>query len=83
MQVKIKKFVVDMEVKTNGIEFEVRQPNGETHVGDCFLTKTGLEWCKGRRNSGIKISWNEFIQIMTSNDTKKAAIKAAEKETTE
>jgi len=79
MKVFIKKFKVDMEVKSNGIEFEVRKPDGSTHIGDCFLTMTGLVWCKGRkgRRKGINILWEEFMEIMKSKEAKKAALKAA------
>ena len=78
MQVKIKKFEVNMEVKANGIEFEVRNPDGTAQIGDCFVTMTGLIWCKGKtsKKNGIKISWNEFTEIMKSKESKKAAIKA-------
>ena len=80
MQVKIKSFAVNMDVKSNGIEFEVRKPDGSSQVGDCFLTMTGLIWCKGKigKKNGIKISWTEFQEIMKSDDTKKAALKAAQ-----
>ena len=63
MKVTVKSFDVEMEVKNNGIEFEVRTPDGATQLGDVVLTKTGLTWCKGRtdRKNGIKISWREFI----------------------
>ena len=79
MQVKIKKFVIDMNVKANGIEFEVRKPDGSTQIGDCFLTMTGLVWCKGRKGkkNGINISWEEFMEIMKSKEAKKAALRAA------
>ncbi len=79
MQVKIKKFVIDMNVKANGIEFEVRKPDGSTQIGDCFLTMTGLVWCKGRKGkkNGIDISWEDFMEIMKSKEAKKAALKAA------
>ncbi|MBN9548088.1 MAG: hypothetical protein J0H31_04190 [Alphaproteobacteria bacterium] len=68
MKVTIKDFDVGMEVKTNGIEFQVRKPNGEL-LGDCYLTKTGLIWCKGQtqRQNGVKASWNEFILWMESD----------------
>lgn len=65
MKVKIKDFKVNMDVKSNGIEFEVRNPDG-TFRGDCFVTMTGLVWCEGKttKAKGIKISWNEFIDMM-------------------
>ena len=67
MKVAIKSFDVDMNVKTNGIEFQIRKPNGKL-LGDCYLTKTGLIWCKGQttRPRGKKVSWNEFVDWMES-----------------
>jgi hypothetical protein len=81
MQVKIKKFVINMNVKANGIEFEVRKPDGSTQIGDCVLTMTGLVWCKGRKGkkNGIRISWEEFMEILKSGEAKNAALKAARK----
>ena len=65
MKVKIKRFGVDMEVKNTGIEFGVADNNGE-HQGDCYLTRTGLIWCKGRTTKarGIHVSWDDFIRWM-------------------
>lgn len=79
MQVKIKSFDVSMDVKSKGIEFEVREPKGSTQIGDFYLTMSGLTWCEGKKakHNGIKISWVEFQDIMKSEDTMKAAIKAA------
>ena len=81
MQVRIKKFDVAMEVKSNGIEFEVRQPNDGDQLGDCVLTMTGLIWCVGKttKAKGIKMSWNDFLEIMKSKASVKAAIAAAKK----
>ncbi len=81
MQVHIKEFNVEMDVKTAGIEFEVRTPDGSIQLGDCYLTMTGLEWCKGRINKtrGVKVSWANFITIMESSESLKAAVKAAKK----
>jgi hypothetical protein len=79
MQVKIKTFDVNMDVKSNGIEFEVRKPDGTAQVGDCYLTMTGLIWCSGKtaKKNGLKISWADFQEIMKSDTAKKAALKAA------
>lgn len=65
MKVTIKKFNVEMEVKTNGIEFGVRDNDGN-FLGDCYLTKTGLIWCQGRttRSRGKQIDWTDFIRYM-------------------
>ncbi|MFO7907431.1 MAG: hypothetical protein ACQESR_22580 [Planctomycetota bacterium] len=79
MQVKIKSFDVNMDVKSKGIEFEVRKPGGSAQVGDCYLTMTGLIWCEGKKakTNGLKISWDEFQEIMKSAAAKKAALEAA------
>jgi hypothetical protein len=69
MQVKIKDFdVLPVEVKTNGIEFEVRSPDGSKQLGDLILTKTKLEWCDGKthRGNGIQKTWQECIDWMKS-----------------
>ena len=82
MNVNIKDFNVEMPVKSSGIEFEIRtagDADKSTQIGDCYLTMTGLTWCKGRKakKAGIAIEWEEFITIMTSNESVIAAIKAA------
>ena len=63
MKVSIKRFNVDMEVKNSGIEFEVRNPDGKTHLGDLVLTKSALVWCPGqtRPSNGHKVTWQDFI----------------------
>jgi len=74
MDVWIKSFDVKMEVKTNGMELEVRDNSGQ--VGDCYVNKTGLTWCRGRtrRAQGIKLSWAELQEILASAETKRAAL---------
>lgn len=64
MKVKIKVFDVDMDVKNNGIEFEVKSADGKKHLGDVVLNKTGLIWCKGRTTpaKGIKVKFEEFAK---------------------
>lgn len=78
MRVSIKSFNVNMEVKSSGIEFEVRTPDGE-FVGDCHLTMTGLVWCNGKtdKKNGERISWNDFIALMNDPETLKYAITQA------
>ena len=65
MKVKIKKFDVEMEVKNNGIEFQVHANNGD-FLGDCYVTKTGLIWCRGRttKANGIPVSWDDSTRWM-------------------
>lgn len=82
MKVHVKSFEVDMMVKAKGIEFEIRSPgDGVTQLGDCVLTMTGLIWCKGKtgRKNGVKVSWEEFIDICKSEVSLKAALKAAKR----
>jgi hypothetical protein len=65
MKVSIKEFDVAMDVKKKGIEFDVYEPgeNGE-RLGDLRLTMSGLEWHNGRKHTGPKKSWKEFIAWM-------------------
>ena len=79
MEVHIKKFEVNMLVKSNGIEFEVRKPDGSSQIGDCYVTMTGLVWCKGKttKGNGVKISWDDLATVLDSSAAKKAAVKAA------
>jgi hypothetical protein len=65
MDVKIKEFSIEMEVKNSGIEFEIKSNAGE-HLGDLIITKTRLIWCQGRvrRENGKTIELEELIQMM-------------------
>ncbi len=67
MKVNIKDFTINMDVKTNGIEFEVRDNDGNFR-GDCYITKTGLIWCEGKtsRTNGTSVTWDQFINWMNS-----------------
>jgi hypothetical protein len=66
MNVRIKEFSVDMEIKNTGIELEVRKPSSDEQIGDLIVTKSGLTWCRGRtrRDGGITVGWDEFIAFM-------------------
>lgn len=77
MDVRIKKFDVNMQVKTNGIELQVSAAEGQ--VGDCYVTKTGVIWCAGRtrKPNGVKLTWAELQVIAASPEAKAAALKAA------
>ena len=81
MNVNIKSFDVKMDVKNKGIEFEVRSPDGTTQLGDCYLTKTELVWCPGKRDkkNGIGIKWEEFVDLMSNKDGLKRALNAVKK----
>lgn len=69
MKVAIKSFDVEMNIKSNGIELEVRSPQNK-HLGDLYVTMTQLIWCKGRttRAKGVAVEWPEFIRGMESKD---------------
>ena len=62
MNVSIKSFEVQMDVKNKGVEFEVRNLDNK-HLGDLVLTKTQLIGCAGKTSSsnGKKVSWDTFI----------------------
>ena len=72
MKVFIKQFDVGMEVKSKGIEFEVRTPDGRAQLGDIVLTKSGIEWCKGKvaRGNGIKKRWEDVIALLEDGKAK-------------
>jgi len=78
VKVNIKSFDVKMDVKNKGIEFEVRSADGKTQLGDCYLTKTELIWCPGKKDkkNGIGIKWDEFINLMSNKDRLKRALNA-------
>ena len=66
MRVAIKRLdTVQMEVKNKGIEIEIRNTNGK-HLGNIFLNKKGMQWCKAKvgEGKGEKITWQEFIEYM-------------------
>jgi len=71
MNISIKDFNVKMEVKTQGIELEVKTPDGSRHLGDLVITKSKLIWCQGktRRENGVAVTWNQFIEMMTEDST--------------
>lgn len=78
MNVKIKSFDVDMDVKQKGIELEVRTPNGDSQLGDCYVTMKGLVWCPGKtsKKNGIEIKWTDLISLMSSKDSLRRALDA-------
>ena len=59
MQVLIKDFDVQMELKNNGIELEIRTPSGD-HLGDLVITKTQLDECMGPK---FEQSTHEKIEV--------------------
>ena len=69
MKVNIKSFNVEMEVKNKGIEFEIRSTDDKTQLGDVYLTKSGLTWCKGKitQKNGIQVTWEDFVNWMEAS----------------
>ena len=67
MDVSVKSFDVEMQIKNLGIEFEVRDTGGN-HLGDLIVSRARLEWCEGRtrRNNGKQISWEDFRELMNA-----------------
>jgi hypothetical protein len=68
-----------LQLKQNGVELEIKSPDGKTHYGDCFITMTGVIWCKGRKpkKSGVKVDWEQLMEICATEEKLKAAMKAA------
>lgn len=66
MQVLVKNWKVSDEIKTKGMELEIRSANGEEQLGDLIITCTQVIWCKGRktRAKGISLDWNKFIELI-------------------
>jgi len=66
MQVKIKSFDVEMDVKNNGVEFQVHDNDGK-FLGDVYVAKSGVTWCAGKttRANGKKVTWAKFIELMS------------------
>ena len=69
MKVAVKSFGIDMNIKSRGMELEVRNPQGK-HLGDLYVTMRQLIWCKGRttRAKGVGKEWQDFIDWMQSED---------------
>lgn len=65
MKVEIKDIGVAMEIKSKGMELSVRDTKGK-HLGDLRVSKSKIEWCKGRTTAGKgkKMSWDKFIEFM-------------------
>jgi hypothetical protein len=70
MQVKTQPFKEAIEIKSDGIIFDV-YGNGSKRLGDLSVTRTGLVWCKGAngkmpRGKGINVKWEDFITWVQS-----------------
>jgi hypothetical protein len=70
MQVKTQPFKEAIELKSEGISFDV-YGNGAKRLGDLCVTKAGLVWSKGangkaQRAKGINVKWEDFISWVQS-----------------
>jgi len=67
MKVRIKDFGINLDILSRGLEIEVKDNSGK-HLGDLFITKTQLIWCKGRtrRENGVPVTWATFQKWMES-----------------
>jgi len=65
-KVTIKDLGIPLDVKNNGLEFDVSDGG---HIGDLYVTKTGLIWCEGKtsRANGRKIMWKELREYCKKN----------------
>lgn len=69
MKVSIKNLNVQMDLKTKGMELEIRDPQGNFQ-GDLVVSKSSLIWCKGKvtPKNGIKKSWEEVIKYFEDEE---------------
>ncbi len=60
-------FSQSLDIKTSGIEIQVDRNKGG-QMGDLYVTKTGLTWCKGKQSkaNGVSIRWDKFADYMES-----------------
>jgi hypothetical protein len=79
MEVRVKALEIELQVKQKGIEMEVRSKGGKEWLGNFYATLTGLVWCKGKtkKETGVWVTWEDFMEICTSNESLKAAVHAA------
>jgi hypothetical protein len=65
-EVIIKNLGLDLNVKNKGMELGIY--DGSKFLGDLYITKTGLIWCKGKtdRANGISVDWATFTSWMES-----------------
>jgi hypothetical protein len=64
MKIANKKIRHELEIKNNGIEFSVKDSKGK-HLGDFYVRKSGVVWCRGQTtvDNGESISWTKLIGL--------------------
>ena len=82
MKVSVRSIYADIELKQNGLELQVRSRDDEVQLGDFYVTMKEPIWCKGKipRGNGVRVLWQDFMEICSSKGTLKAALKAAKAE---
>lgn len=67
MKVAIKDFGVAMDIKSRGIELEVRDTAGQ-QLGDLVITMSKVIWCPRRTTpaNGKHLTWPKFIEAMNT-----------------
>lgn len=80
MKVSIKDLSINMDLGNNGVTFDVYGNDGK-FLGDLRLGKGTVEWCKGKTKAGngVKVKWNEFINLLEGPEKEKPPKKAATK----
>jgi len=65
MNVWIKNPSIEMQIKTCGMELEIREPGGD-HFGELVITKTKVIWRKRgiRRENAVALTWERFATHM-------------------
>jgi hypothetical protein len=79
MKVSVRNLYSDIKLKQTGMELEIRSPVDAKRFGDCYVNMKELTWCKGKvpRVNGVRLLWQDFMEICSSKDTVNAALKAA------
>ena len=67
MQVSIKDMQIEMDVKNNGVELEVRDNDG-TFRGGCLCDQDGPNLVRRQdaKQKSKQVAWDEFINWMNS-----------------
>lgn len=69
MKVNIKKFGLDLSIKSRGIELQVSDTKGK-QLGDIILTNTEVIWCPGKTGRASPRAkhhaWKAFIDRMSA-----------------
>jgi hypothetical protein len=67
MQVFVKNISATIELKNNGMTFDLYETDG-SYKGKIKLNRAGMVWCSGktRLENGDKVSWYDLIEHLES-----------------